>query len=297
MAAAAETAGAGDGPDRDLLDEVQQLIAALEAHPDRKVGAQLAALLQGIDTIHRTALTRLVGAIHAMAGEAFVNRLTADPSIRLLLTSYDLLAVDRRLLAEEALDTVRGHLHAHGIDVELVDVIGGAVYVKLHGPADATPIEAARRDLEEALRAGLVGFQELVLGDRPAPGPALLQIGGKRRAHRPVYRRACAVTEVAEGTMKAVDIDGHAILVVNVEGQVHAVADRCGDSPLPLRFGTLRGAELRCSWHGCRYDVRTGHRVDGGTDRLAVLPAAVENGDVRVAVDVEPVASPEPCGP
>jgi nitrite reductase/ring-hydroxylating ferredoxin subunit len=58
-----------------------------------------------------------------------------------------------------------------------------------------------------------------------------------------------------------------------------------------LRFGTLQGAELRCSWHGCRYDVRTGHRLDGGPGRLAVLPVAVENGEVRVAVDVEPAAS------
>jgi nitrite reductase/ring-hydroxylating ferredoxin subunit len=277
--------------DRDLLDEVQGLIAALEAHPDREVGAQVTALLQGIDTIHRTALTRLVGAIQAIAGEAFMNRLTADPAIRLLLTSYDLLAVDRRLLAEEALDTVRGHLHAHGIDVELADVVGGAVYVRLHGFAGGTiAVEAVRRDLEEALRAGLVGFQELVVGDRPAPGPALLQIGGLRQAHRPVYRRACATAEVPGGAMKAVEVDGHGVLVANVEGRLHAVADRCGDTPLPLRFGTLQGAELRCSWHGCRYDVRTGHRVDGGPERLAVLPVAVENDEVRVAVDVEPAA-------
>jgi len=289
MAAHPEIPGTGGEPDRDLLDEVQRLIAALEAHPDREVGAQVTALLQGVDTIHRTALTRLVGAIQAMAGEAFMNRLTADPAIRLLLTSYDLLAVDRRLLAEEALDTVRGHLHAHGIDVELADVVGGAVYVRLHG-LGADGVEAVRRDLEEALRAGLVGFQELVLGDRPSPQPALLQVGGLRQAHRPVYRRACAAAEVPGGAMKAVDIDGHAVLVLNVGDRLHAVADRCGDGPLPLRFGTLQGAELRCSWHGCRYDVRTGHRLDGGPDRLAVLPVAIEDGEVRVAVDVQPAA-------
>jgi nitrite reductase/ring-hydroxylating ferredoxin subunit len=289
MAAHPEIPGAAGEADRDLLDEVQRLIAALEAHPDPAVAAHVTALLQGIDTIHRTALTRLVGAIQAMAGEAFMNRLTADPAIRLLLTSYDLLAVDRRLLAEEALDTVRGHLHAHGVDVELADVVGGAVYVRLHG-LGADGVEAIRHDLEEALRAGLVGFQELVLGDRPSPQPVLLQVGGLRQAHRPVYRRACAAAEVPGGAMKAVDIDGHPVLVLNVEGRVHAVADRCGGSPLPLRFGTLRGAELRCSWHGCRYDVRTGHRVDGGPDRLAVLPVAVEDDEVRVAVDVEPAA-------
>jgi nitrite reductase/ring-hydroxylating ferredoxin subunit len=290
MAAQPEAPGPrGESADRDLLDEVQRLIAALQAHPDHAVAAQVTALLQGIDTIHRTALTRLVGAIQAMAGEAFLNRLTADPAIRLLLTSYDLLAVDRRLLAEEALDTVRGHLHAHGIDVQLADVVGGAVYVRLHG-LGPEGVEAVRRDLEEALRAGLVGFQELVLGDRPSAQPALLQIGGLRQAHRPVYRRACAAAEVPGGAMKAVDIDGHPVLVLNVEGQVHAVADRCGEGPLPLRYGTLQGAELRCSWHGCRYDVRTGHRLDGGPDRLAVLPVTVEDDEVRVAVDVEPAA-------
>ena len=140
--------------------------------------ADVTALLQGIDTVHRTALTHLVGAIQSMAGEAFVNRLAADPAIRLLLMSYELLAVDRRLLAEEALDAVRGHLHDHGIDVELAEVVGGAVYVRLHGlERSGVAIEAVRHDVEEALRAGLLGFQELVLGERAAAGPVLLQVG------------------------------------------------------------------------------------------------------------------------
>ena len=123
----------------DILEEVQRLIAELESHPDQAVRTAVTTLLQGIDTVHRTALTHLVGAIQGMAGEAFVNRLTADPAIRLLLMSYDLIAVDRRLHAEEALDSVRGHLHDRGIDVELAEVVGGAVYVRLHG------IEAQRR--------------------------------------------------------------------------------------------------------------------------------------------------------
>ena len=123
-----------------------------------------AALLEGIDSVHRAALTHLMDAIHSMGGEAFVNRLSADPAIRLLLMSYDLLAVDRRLVAEEALDRVRGHLHAHSVDVELTEVAGSVVYVRLHGleRASVAP-EAVARDLEAALRDGLPGFQELSL--------------------------------------------------------------------------------------------------------------------------------------
>jgi len=276
---------------RDLLEDVQRLMAELEAHPDPAVRTAIASLLQGIDTVHRTALTHLVGAIHGMAGEAFMNRLTADPAIRLLLMSYDLIAVDRRLHAEEALDSVRGHLHDHGIDVELTEVVGGAVYVKLHGLEHGqVAVGAVRRDLEEALRAGLLGFQELVIGDRTTTrNTPLLQVGGLRRPQQPTYRRLCAVAEVEPGAMKAIEVEGRGVLLANVEGEFFAVSNQCGDSPLPLQFSTLQGAELRCSWHGCRYDLRTGHRLDG-PERLTVFPVVVESGDVRLALGSEPMA-------
>ena len=276
---------------RDILEDVQRLMAELEAHPDPAVRSAVTSLLQGIDAVHRTALTHLVGAIQGMAGEAFMNRLTADPAIRLLLMSYDLIAVDRRLHAEEALDGVRGHLHDHGIDVELTEVIGGAVYVKLHGLEHGqVAVDAVRRDLEEALRAGLLGFQELVIGDRAtARNSPLLQVGGLRRPQQPIYRRLCAVAEVEPGAMKALDVEGRGILLANVDGEFLAVSNHCGDSPLPLQFSTLQGAELRCSWHGCRYDLRTGHRLDG-PERLTVFPVAVESGDVRLALATEPLA-------
>jgi hypothetical protein len=117
----------------DLLAEAETLINVLSAHPDPAVGQASTRLLECIDAVHRTALTHLMGAIQSMAGDAFVNRLTGDPAIRLLLMSYDLLAVDRRTLTEEALDAVRGHLHAHGVNIELVEVLGGVITIRLHG--------------------------------------------------------------------------------------------------------------------------------------------------------------------
>ena len=88
--------------------------------------------------------------------------------------------------------------------------------------------------------------------------------------------------------MTAVDVEGQSALIARIDGEYVAVSNRCGGTPLPLQFSTLEGAELRCSWHGCRYDLRTGGRVDGVGDRLAVFPVSVENGIVRIAVDVEP---------
>lgn len=260
----------------DVLEEVERLIAALEAHPDRAVREQVGALLRGIDAVHRTALEKLVTAIQSMAGEPFLRRMYGDPAIRLLLMSYDLVPVDRRLQAEEALDAVRGHLHAHGVDVEITEVVGGVVYVKLHGAADPA---AAKRDLTEALKANFLGFQELVLRERE-PAASLVSL------RRPLYKRALDAAELSPGTFKAVDVDELPLLLANVGGDVYAVKNRCGSTPLPLQFGTLSGAELRCSFHGCVYDVRSGKRLDAAAEGLRVFPVRVEEGAVLVALGV-----------
>jgi len=281
-------------PDADVLEEVDRAITRLGAHKDASVRDDLRILLQGIDAVHRTGMTHLMAAIHAMAGEAFVNRLLGDPAIRLLLMSYDLVAVDRRLQAEEAIDAVRGHLHARGVDVEIREVVGGVVYVRLHGIANgALAPEAVVHDLEAALKDGFVGFQELVVRDREprSSAPTLIPLASLKRAQRPVYQPAGAVSELPVGRLRAVELLGQPLLLANVEGEVYAVRNRCGESPLPLEFGQLEGAELRCSWHGCRYDVRSGRRTDGGAEHLAVFPVRVEDGEIRVALGVAPAAS------
>ncbi len=290
--AMANASGEAIATSGDVLEEVSRVIADLESHPDPVVREQIGAVLEGIDAVHRTGLSHLFNAIHGIGGDALINRLTADPAIRLLLMSYDLLAVDRRLIAEEALDAVRGHLHAHGVDVELLDVAGSEVFIKLHGIAESElGIEPVRRDVEAALAAGLIGFQELVIGDRDANKPAeLIQLGGRRAVQRPVYRSACAAGDLPPGDMKPVEFDADSILVANVGNELYAVGNHCGESPLPLAFSTLDGAILTCSWHGCRYDLRSGARVDDpDAPRLRVYPVRVNDDMIEIAVGVEPV--------
>jgi len=271
----------------DLLVEVERLIAELQNQHGPAVRDSVTQLLEDIDAVHRAGLTHLVHAIRGMGGDAFVNRLIGDPAIRMLLTSYDLVAADRRLMAEEALDSVRGHLHAHSVDVEILDVVGGVVYVRLHGLAPAGISEAAVvQDLEGALATGFIGFQELVTRERTA-ALKTISIGSLKRAHRPVYRDLLDVDGLPDGATKAFDLDGLPVLLARIGAEYYAVLNRCGDSPLPLEFSPLTGAELRCSWHHCRYDVRTGIRLDLQGERLRVFPVKVDDGRVRIAMDVE----------
>lgn len=288
--------------DADLLAEVEQFIGVLSAHPDPVVGQTTTALLERIDAVHRTALSHLMGAIQSMAGDAFVNRLTADPAIRLLLMSYDLLAVDRRTLAEEALDGVRGHLHAHGIDVELVEVLGGVVSVRLHGapPPEDAAFDGVRRDLDEALRTGFLGFQELEIvhgkSSRSVPKDSIfLPQAALQRAHRPVYQPVFRADELPGEQIRSAMVQGTNVLIAHVDQEFYAVRNACGESPLPFDYSTLTGHELKCSWHGCRYDIRTGHRLDrpeaGREELLSVLPVRVREGMIEIVVGTSPAAN------
>lgn len=277
----------------DVLDGVSRLIESLEAHTDTAVGEQVRSLLQGIDAVHRTALSHLFNAIIGIGGETFMDKLTGDPAIRMLFMSYDLLVVDRRINTEEALDTVRGHLHSHGVDIELLEVVGSEVFIKLHGLDETSmPVEAVRRDIETALKEELIGFQILTIGERrPAPKVSeLVKLGGLRRANRPVYHAAFAADELEPGSTRPVEAGAEPILVANIDGDFYAVADRCGESPLPLSYSKLTDSILTCSWHGCRYDLRSGARADdSGGDRIRVYPVRVQDGMVEVAVGVEPI--------
>ena len=87
--------------------------------------------------------------------------------------------------------------------------------------------------------------------------------------------------------MSAVDVEGQPILIANVDGAVHAHVNRCGRYAAALHFGTVRcRAAMLLAW--CRYDVRTGKRLDGGTHPLSVVPVVVEGDEIQVAVGVEP---------
>lgn len=281
----------------DVLADADRLIAWLTAHQDPAVRAAVSTLLEHIDLVHRTALERLMASIRAMAGDAFVNRIVSDPAVRLLFMSYDLLAIDRRLQTEEALDLVRSHLHAHGVGVELVDVMGGVVTVAIRTTGIAaqagTSPDAIVADITRALETGLIGFQELVIDEgkrREAAASTFFPASALRKARRPVYETACD-DDLEPGSTRSVQVNGVSVLIVSAGGEFHAIENACAGTPLPLEFSKVDGNTLRCSWHGCLYDVVTGRRLDAGqrdAGRLAVYPARRNGGVIEVNVGAEP---------
>jgi len=107
------------------------------------------------------------------------------------------------------------------------------------------------------------------------------------RARPPDWKVAFAQSDLPAGSLRAVEVDGTPVLLCSAAEGVFAYRNSCGGGALPLHLGTLDRGEVRCPWHGCRYDVRTGKRLDGAGPDLKPLQVSVRDGMIHVAARSE----------
>lgn len=253
----------------EAVARLDELVRTLEREGDERA----LDLLQLVDAIHRPAIELIA------AGEL------EHPIARALLAMYDLAPPDEWTLVEEALDEIRPYIHSHGGEVELLEVEGGIVHLRLSGSCQGCAGSAMtlRRGIEEVLRERYSGFRQIVAHE-PERAKPLLQI---EKLRRPVFVEAAAAEDVAPGELKGVVVDDIPVLLANVEGEIYAFRNGCALDGLPLEGGRVAGAVVVCPWHNCAYDARSGQRVDATAEPgLTVVPIAIHGGAVQVAVNV-----------
>ena len=69
------------------------------------------------------------------------------------------------------------------------------------------------------------------------------------------------MSEISDGKMKHVEVDGKEVLVANVGGKYFAISDRCGHMNALLSMGNLKGSTVTCPFHGAPFDITTGKKL------------------------------------
>jgi nitrite reductase/ring-hydroxylating ferredoxin subunit len=64
--------------------------------------------------------------------------------------------------------------------------------------------------------------------------------------------------DIEPSSMKAVDVAGEKVCIINIEGNYYAIGNVCTHMGGPLNEGTLQGFEVECPWHSSKFDVRSG---------------------------------------
>ncbi len=97
------------------------------------------------------------------------------------------------------------------------------------------------------------------------------------------FVKVAAVSEISPGDMKVVDVGEDQVLLVNVDGEVHACDDICSHAYASLSEGDLDGAEVQCPLHGAIFNVRTGKVLTPpAVDPLRIFEVRVEGEDIMV---------------
>ena len=273
-----------------LLQWIGTGLERMEGIEDEQTRKEVFALLEGIDVLHRQALGRLLDLLGKLAGHGLVERVAQDPVVRTLLEMYDLPEADERTQVEHALESVYPYFKSHGGKLQVLGVKEGRVRVRLSGSCEGCPgtTTTLKRVVEGALREGFPSFRELV-AEEPQKQEKPIQLG-RRPLHRPRWVSLGYLEDLESGGMRALNPEGTPLLLVRLDGEVYAHRNGCPPgSALTLHLGRLEGSTLVCPWHGCRYDVRTGRRQDHEEGRLQVLPVAVQDGEIKVALGVEEV--------
>ncbi|MDJ1640440.1 NifU family protein [Streptomyces pakalii] len=228
--------------------------------------------------------------------------LTADELVGDLLILHDLHPDDTMTRVGQALDKVRPYLGSHAGDVEVAGLDtdaaeGPTLRLRLRGSCDGCPssTQTVRWTIEEAvarLAPEIAHIEVEGVAEAPAE-PALLQIQPRPpdgtpappppSAEPPHWHTLDAPALPAhDRTTRVADVDGNALLLVRLPGNLYAYRDRCPGCGADLGTAPLDGEFLSCSACAARFDVR--HAGRGEDAHLEPLPLLEEDGAVRVAV-------------
>lgn len=91
------------------------------------------------------------------------------------------------------------------------------------------------------------------------------------------------LSEISDGEMKEVSVDGTKVLLARVGGNCYALGAHCTHYGAPLVKGTLSVERIVCPWHHACFDVKTGDLEEPPAfDALPRFEVTIENDEIFV---------------
>ena len=100
------------------------------------------------------------------------------------------------------------------------------------------------------------------------------------------WLRLCKAEEApAPGQVCEAEVEGVAICLANVNGELLALDNLCPHRRGPLGQGWVEGESVVCPWHSWMFHARTGEAEFPAGERVAVFAVRRDGNDVLVKID------------
>ena len=92
-------------------------------------------------------------------------------------------------------------------------------------------------------------------------------------------------SELKEGSMKLVTVEGIPVLLVKVGGEIFAIDNRCPHMGCGFSGGSLDGHVIICPCHDWRFDLKTGEYEEEKEMTLTKYEWKVESGKICIKIE------------
>ena len=107
------------------------------------------------------------------------------------------------------------------------------------------------------------------------------------KPNQPRWIQVCPLDDLRRDGHRVISANGRTVLVLESEGSVYAVDNRCPHMGFPLSRGTVSEGILTCHWHHAKFDLAGGCTFDPFADDVTPFRTRVEDG--AVWLDPEPI--------
>ena len=99
------------------------------------------------------------------------------------------------------------------------------------------------------------------------------------------FHRLATRADLFDGYKQAFTVNGAAVLLVQTEGKIYAVENKCGHFGIALDTGRVTGTRIQCSQHGAEFDLCSGqvtNHVVAQCDPLRTFAVVLTGDDVGI---------------
>ena len=292
------------------MEQVEGLISKIENLPNAEARTTALELVKALMEFHGAGLERLMEIV-ADAGDpgyAMFDNFAADDLVGSLLLLYGLHPLPIEARVTKALEKVRPYLESHGGNVELLDITGGVVHLRMQGSCKSCPTSAMTLKLaiEEAIYAAapdVVAIEAEGVTEQ-APATGFVQIGnssgnghgndngngnGSRAQNAngaaDAWEEVSGLSSLSSSNVRLMEVRGRSILFCRLGESFYAYGNSCPGCGSDLKDAHLEVTNLVCPQCRQQYDViRAWRGLDQPNLHLEPFPLLFEQGRAKVAL-------------
>lgn len=99
------------------------------------------------------------------------------------------------------------------------------------------------------------------------------------------FEKVALKKEIPEGKIKAIEVSGEPVLLVNIAGEYYAISNKCTHRGCKLSSGVLESENIKCPCHKSVFNVKTGEVIHGpATKPVQKYVVKVEEEQILLSV-------------